>query len=99
MNTTARIEEIVQPMQRGQITIPIQIKKKLNFNPDTWLWVRLVKDKILIEPVKEKENTEDLSEFLIKHASDKQVYWTQKDEQALEKVEQKTQKRVEKYTK
>lgn len=99
MNTQTSLQEIVQPMQRGQITIPIKIRKKLNINSSTWLWVRLVKDKILIEPVKEKEEDTSLNNFLLQDASDEKTYWTNKDDEALKKVESKTDKRLKKVTK
>ncbi len=99
MNTQTPLQEIVQPMQRGQITIPIKIRKKLNINSNTWLWVRLVKNKILIEPVKEKEKDTSLSNFLLQDSSDEKIYWTSKDDEALKKVESKTNKRLKKVTK
>ena len=67
---TTTINEIVKPMERGQITIPISIRKKLKITPQDWLWVRLVNDRVVIEPV----------------IDDKIIDWEEKDRKKLLKV-------------
>ena len=68
------IQQIVKSMDRGQVTIPIDIRKKLNITPQTWLWVRLIKDKILMEPVEKKPLAGSLSGYLKTKAGDKKIY-------------------------
>jgi AbrB family looped-hinge helix DNA binding protein len=92
----ATIKEIVKPMERGQITIPIKIRKKLDINPNSWLWIKLTsKNQVLIEPVKEPKTTNLLANYLKTIKFDKIQYWTKKDSQALKKVKQKSKKRLE----
>ena len=85
---------IVKPMERGQVTIPIGIRKKLNITPDTWLWVRLVKNKIMIELVEKNSRPKSLSSFLLNFANDPRVYWKKGDDLALEKVRKKSKERL-----
>lgn len=95
MSNTVRsvnISEIVQPMQRGQITIPVAIRRKLNITSETWLWVKLIKDKIVVEPVKQ-EKTQDLSGFLLEDADDTSSYWTDEDSRKLKKVKAQSKQR------
>ena len=99
LTTTQTFSEIVKPMERGQITIPVKIRKKLNITPKTWLWVKLVQDKILIEPVLKKASPSSLLSYLNKSASDSKVYWTKKDSSALEKVSNKSSLRLKKLIK
>ena len=72
---TQTLNEIVRPMERGQITISVAIRKKLKITPQTWLWIKLIRNKILIEPVEKKSSPVSLSEYLLSSASDKQIYW------------------------
>ena len=88
------INEIVKPMQRGQITIPVNIRKKLNITPKTWLWVKLVKDKILIEPVENFSLSSSLLSYLDKAASDPKIYWTQQDSANLNRARKKSSQRL-----
>ncbi len=81
-------------MERGQITIPVEIRKKLNITPKTWLWIKLIKNKILIEPVQEETTATSLQDFLLADASDNQIYWTKEDDEALKKIRKKSQKRL-----
>ena len=86
-------------MERGQITIPAEIRKKLNITPETWLWVKLIKDKILIEPISKEKEEDSLQEFLLADVSDRQSYWTKEDDEALEKVRKNSQKRLKNLNK
>jgi len=99
LTTTQIFSEIVKPMERGQITIPINIRKKLNITPKTWLWVKLVQDRILIEPVLEKALPSSFSSYLNKSASDSKVYWTKQDSSALEKTRKKASQRLKRLVK
>lgn len=93
---TATINQIVKPMERGQITIPANIRKKLKITPQTWLWVKLIEEKILIEPV-EKPVTSSIGDYIHKVASDRKVYWERQDELGLEKVRKKSLQRLQKF--
>jgi len=91
------LNQIVKPMERGQVTIPINIRKKLGIGPQTWLWMRLVdEDKILIEPVEKNGGSNSLLAFLGKMASDSKIYWQKKDSQALTAVRKKSLQRIRK---
>lgn len=94
MTSSFVISEIVKPMERGQITLPIGIRKKLKITPKTWLWVKLIKDKILIEPVEQKISSDSLSVFLEKNIADEKIYWQDKDTLAIKKIEKKSKKRL-----
>ena len=46
------IKHVVKPMQRGQITIPQDIRDAMNITPNTYLWVKMQNNKrIIIQPV------------------------------------------------
>ena len=88
------LDEIVKPMERGQITIPIKIREKLKITSKTWLWVKLVQDKILIETVEKESSPGSLSDYLLSFTLDSQAYWKDQDTKALEKVNKKSKKRL-----
>jgi len=91
MGTVIR-EEIVKPMTRGQITLPASMRAELGIDSETWLWVKLLSNNgIYIEPVKKKRT--DLYSFLIKHFSDRKVYWTD-DVDYLKETRKKSIKRL-----
>ena len=90
--------QIVKSMERGQVTIPLQMRKKLKITPQTWMWVKLVEgNKIVLQPV-EKQIKDDkrmqLSEFLKKNRGNKKIYWNKEDDENLEKVNKLTRKRL-----
>lgn len=92
--STPTSDEIVKPMERGQITIPIAIRRKLNITPKTWLWIKLVEDKILIESVEKESSAPSLADYLLSAASDSEVYWTKDDTKSSKKVARKTKERL-----
>lgn len=97
MNVSGDFTEIVKPMERGQITIPINIRKKLKITPKSWLWVKLTdKDKILIEPVSNTPSSINFVNYLTDVISDKKIYWTKQDSLALEKVRKRSWQRLKK---
>ena len=49
---TQKLEKIVKPGARGQITIPLEIRKKLNIDSKTILNVTLDKNNIVVSPLK-----------------------------------------------
>ncbi|MBL7078140.1 hypothetical protein ISS42_00585 [Candidatus Shapirobacteria bacterium] len=93
-NLDSAITGIVKPMERGQITIPIGIRKKLDITSNTWLWVKLVKNTIMIEPVESDSGSKSLSSFLLTFANDPKVYWKKSDALALEEVREKSKERL-----
>ncbi len=98
MKNIHMIKQIVQPMARGQITIPIKIRKRLGINENSWLWVKLKKNKIVIEPVAEEIGSETQS-FLKDASQDENVYWAQRDTDNLDRVDEKSKERVKKLNK
>ena len=88
------INEIVKPMERGQITIPLKIRKKLKITPQSWLWVKLIKDKILIEPVEKKSLSGPLADYLLSASADSQIYWSKEDTNILKKISKKSQEKL-----
>ncbi|MBU4210836.1 hypothetical protein KKC08_02340 [Patescibacteria group bacterium] len=88
---TAISEEIVKPMERGQVTIPVLIRKKLGITKKTWLWIRLMSDKtVLIEPVKKSVITTSFLKVLKQFVKDKKVYWRKEDDLGLKKIREKS---------
>ncbi len=90
--------EIVKSMERGQVTIPIKIREKLGIGPQTWLWVKLVGNKILVEPVKANRRRGQFSSALKSIASGNRSYWGKRDDQALKKIRKKTLQRFKKLS-
>ncbi len=44
-------EKILSPTERGQITIPKELREQLNIDPNTKIKVYLEENKIVLEPV------------------------------------------------
>ena len=64
------ITKIVKPLSRGQITIPIEFRKKLGIGSNTILNLSLKGNKIEITPAVVREfNEEDLREYTDKEIS------------------------------
>ncbi len=90
------LEEIVKIMERGQITLPVSIRKELGLSPKTWLSMRLTNDKeVLLKPLK-SEKLSSLSNFLKKLSHDHTIYWTIADEQKRLKIRKKSTLRLKK---
>lgn len=47
--------QFTKPYSKGQITIPLEFRKKLEIDENTWLLMTVEEDKIVIKPVKEEE--------------------------------------------
>jgi len=89
MNYMETIREITKPMSRGQITIPIKIRKKLAITNDTWLWVNVNNNnQIVIEPVKPEQGS--IQSYLANATKDTTSYWTDTDAESLNQVTQKS---------
>ena len=62
--------KIVKPLSRGQITIPIEFRKKLGIGPNTILNLVLKGNKIVITPAVVREfNEDELREYTDKEIS------------------------------
>ena len=58
------INRIIKPLPRGQITIPIEFRKKLGIDEDTFLNLALKGNRIEITPVTIRESSdEDLRNY------------------------------------
>lgn len=53
--TPARTSRIVRPLRNGQITIPIEFRRKLGITEDSLLKVVLEGDELRIKPVRAEE--------------------------------------------
>ena len=91
---------VVKPMARGQITLPIQMRKVLGITPETWLWVKLEKRKILIEPLeKQPADFRKFTQALRKIAKSRKAYWAKSDSSLLKRMRTKSRKRLKKLLK
>ena len=95
-NTTPA--DIVKPMTRGQVTLPIKIREQLNITPNTWLWVRVVDNKVVLEPVNQPQNQTDLIQAVQALAKLEQPLWQETDEKVRQKTRRKSIKRLKKVT-
>lgn len=78
--------KLVRPLSRGQITIPIEFRKKLGINTDTLLSLALKGNKIEITPAVVREaGEEELREY-----TDKEISQFLKDD----KIDQETARTV-----
>lgn len=88
-------EDAVKVMDRGQITIPIDMRKKLGLQPKSMLMIKLTSNNdLLIEPMVKKK--ESLADFLKSMTKDKKIYWTAKDSRRLNKIRKKSMERLKK---
>ncbi len=46
------LTKVVKPMAKGQITIPVEFRRRLNIGPDTFLRLTLKEGKIEIVPLR-----------------------------------------------
>ena len=95
-NTT--VIDIVKPMTRGQVTLPIKIREQLNITSNTWLWVRVVDNKVVLEPVNQPQNQTDLIQAVQALARLEQPLWRETDEEVRQKTRRKSIKRLKKIT-
>lgn len=92
MNT--QIEEVVKIMERGQITLPVEMRRQLDLTPKALLTVILRPGhEIVLRPYK-KSKRERLDNFLKKMAGDKNIYWTKEDEKRRQQVRKSSDKRA-----
>lgn len=75
----------VRPTERGQVTIPKEIRKKLSITPNTKLRVSMENNKVILEPV---TSLEVLLKDLVAEAKDK-GYTRPKIEKEIEAVRER----------
>jgi len=81
----------VSPTERGQVTIPKEIRKKLRITPTTKLRVYVENDKVVLEPV---TSLEVLLKDLVAEAKDK-GYTRRKIEEEIEAVRERLFKELD----
>ncbi len=81
---------ILRPMERGQITLPIEIRKSMNITVDTWLSVEELDGKIILQPVNVNPKNQASNIIpakrpfadVLKELEGNEFYWTKEDEKA-----------------
>ena len=94
---TVVLSEVVKPMERGQVTIPIKMRRKLGIDPKTWLWIKMTSGgRIYLEPVVEKDGESDkvLKEVVEKMVSLGEVFWTKEDDEVYKGRKNEGKKRI-----
>ena len=82
-------------LSRGQIVIPVEIRKKAGLVPRSLVKVKLtIENNIIIEPLEKKKSS--LAEFLEKMKNDKTIYWTKKDDKRRAKIKKLSIERLKK---
>ncbi len=100
-------EEILRPMERGQITLPAKIRKSLGINAKTWLKVsEMSNKKIIIEAVDVSESRNSnvipakrpFAEVMeeLKNWKGRSFTWTEEDDRNLKKVKELSLKKLRK---
>jgi AbrB family looped-hinge helix DNA binding protein len=79
--------QYVQPLAKGQITIPVKMRKKLGIGEDTLLKVELRDERLVLTPLKV-----DREEKYIRSFSDTQIRYFL----ALDKLDKKTYQKAKK---
>lgn len=83
-------------MERGQVTIPREIRKNLGIEPATLIKIyEAPGEKIVMEPLLEGKKG-SLSEFLIRDAAIGKSYWTKEDTEKLKRIRKEATDRVNK---
>ena len=88
-------EDATKMLSRGQIVIPVEIRKKAGLVPRSLVKVKLtIENNIIIEPLEKKKSS--LAEFLEKMKNDKTIYWTKKDDKRRAKIKKLSIERLKK---
>lgn len=78
-------EDATKIMSRGQIVIPVEIRRRAGLGPRSLVKVKLTaEDNIIIEPLEKKKKS--LAEFIEKMKYDKTIYWTKADDKRRTKI-------------
>ena len=88
-------EDETKMLSRGQIVIPVEIRKKAGLVPRSLVKVKLtIENNIIIEPLEKKKSS--LAEFLEKMKNDKTIYWTKEDDKKRAKIKKLSIERLKK---
>ena len=88
-------EDATKMLSRGQIVIPVEIRKKAGLVPRSLVKVKLtIENNIIIEPLEKKKSS--LAEFLEKMKNDKTIYWTKEDDKTRAKIRKLSIERLKK---
>ena len=88
-------EDATKMLSRGQIVIPVEIRKKVGLVPRSLVKVKLtIENNIIIEPLEKKKSS--LAEFLEKMKNDKTIYWTKEDDKRRAKIKKLSIERLKK---
>ncbi|MBW7960182.1 AbrB/MazE/SpoVT family DNA-binding domain-containing protein [Patescibacteria group bacterium] len=88
-------EDAGRVMSRGQLVIPIEIRKRAGLIGKSLVRILLTSDKnIVIEPMKGKNYK--LSSFLRDMSEDYKVYWSKEDDLKRKKIKALSTKRLKK---
>jgi len=88
-------EDATKMLSRGQIVIPVEIRKKAGLVPRSLVKVKLtIENNIIIEPLEKKKSS--LAEFLEKMKNDKTIYWTKEDDKKRAKIKKLSIERLKK---
>jgi len=88
-------EDATKMLSRGQIVIPVEIRKKAGLVPRSLVKVKLtIENNIIIEPLEKKKSS--LAEFLEKMKNDKTIYWTKEDDKRRAKIKKLSIERLKK---
>lgn len=84
------LQAFITPLDKGQITIPVRFREKLNIDKNTVLRVRLQQGGLLIEPMRM-----DWKEKYIREYTDEEI----KEFIKTDRLDKKTLKKIQKYLK
>ena len=99
-NMQSQYETMLQPMERGQITLPKAIRDAAGITSETWLWVRYTPSgKIEVEVAKKDElEKPSLVKALMKLKKLKEPLWTDGDQKRYEERRELSRKQMQKYS-
>lgn len=81
-------KQLIKPLPKGQITIPVGMRKQLDIDEQTYFFAKIVDDGILLKPVRSDWQEKYLREF-----SESEIHDFIKDD----KLDKKTTDKFKKY--
>ena len=87
--------DVVKIMERGQITLPIEMRNILGLEAKSLVVVQLTDTKnLIIQPLQQKKAS--LQDFIEEMSQDKNIYWTEEDEKLRLKNRKNSLQRIDK---
>ena len=87
--------DVVKIMERGQITLPIEMRNILGLEAKSLVVVQLTDTKnLIIQPLQQKKAS--LQDFIEEMSRDKNIYWTEEDEKLRLKNRKNSLQRIDK---